>query len=235
MTNSKVPQILPKTDETKKEESSSTTATITASSSTTSTTSTTTSTKKEGEEDEKSAEEIDDLLVKTKSTASLMTPEKGKTVGAKKKRSQSRAPLPMKNDAGESKLEIIELRLHFGLDREEVFFKSTAAILQGGFMKKVGRLYIFAKHIVFESTVFGSRAQEKIPLDKILSIEIDEKKQEIVIETKSNKLRLGYIFFSFFISMSLSLSLSLFLITCSFNFLIFFKWNSRTSKYLFSR
>jgi hypothetical protein len=41
--------------------------------------------------------------------------------------------------------------------------------------------------------VFGSRAQEKLPFNKITAIELDEKKQEIVIEMgKSNKLRLGY-------------------------------------------
>jgi hypothetical protein len=96
---------------------------------------------------------------------------------------------------GESKTEIAELRLHFGLEKDEVFFKSCAATMLGGFIKKVGRLYIFAKHVVFESTVFGSRAQEKLPFNKITAIELDEKKQEIQIESgKSNKLRFGYVY-----------------------------------------
>lgn len=81
--------------------------------------------------------------------------------------------------------------LHIGLPRDEVFFKSTDAKLVA-FRTKVGRLYIFAKNIVFVSVVFGSRNQEIMPIEKITSVELDEKKQEIVIEMKSNKYRFGY-------------------------------------------
>jgi hypothetical protein len=83
--------------------------------------------------------------------------------------------------AVESKEEIKQLRVHFQLDKEEVFFKSCDAKLVG-FRTKVGRLYIFAKHVVFESVVFGSRAQEIMPIDKITEVELDEKKQELVIK-----------------------------------------------------
>lgn len=51
-------------------------------------------------------------------------------------------------------------------------------------IKKLGKLYIFQKYLVFEYHVFGMETKEVIPLEKVKQIKGEEKKGSLKIDGK---------------------------------------------------
>jgi hypothetical protein len=49
-------------------------------------------------------------------------------------------------------------------------------------IKKIGKLYIFQKHLVFEYHVFGMDSKEVMPLEKVKQIKAEEKKGSLKID-----------------------------------------------------
>lgn len=49
-------------------------------------------------------------------------------------------------------------------------------------IKKLGKLYIFQKYVVFEYHVFGMDSKEVIPLEKVKQIKAEEKKGSLKID-----------------------------------------------------